>query len=267
MAETKPPEAADPGQSYSWLCLMALGVIAVALTEFGLGAIAFVPLGLGAVGLWMRWASGPPLLLLTLGCVIAYVSGLARAGMSPGGRGGFGVVGFSHDPVSPVNLAVCAASVAFVIGYYRYLAFADRVFPADPSRPPADELEARLIVRRGPASTSPGELTNLLFTIPLWCGLGFFLWSLLSRVRPPFGMGFSQARGEWGLFVLCWVVAVTGLVVAAVVRLLGQTQATPTQHLIYLQDQVWRETRREQSRLNRWLVWSRLRGQRRKEGR
>jgi len=52
---------------------------------------------------------------------------------------------------------------------------------------------------------------------------------------------------------------------SAVLAYARQASATPEEALLYLQDQVWRDTRCEQSRINRWLVWARLRWQRRKE--
>jgi len=55
--------------------------------------------------------------------------------------------------------------------------------------------------------------------------------------------------------------AVAGIT-ASYVRL---ASATPEESLLYLQDQSWRHTRREQGNLNRWLTWARLRVQRKKE--
>jgi hypothetical protein len=46
---------------------------------------------------------------------------------------------------------------------------------------------------------------------------------------------------------------------------LGRRRAPTEENLLYLQDQLWQQTRHEQATLNRWLVWARLRWQRRKE--
>jgi hypothetical protein len=57
-------------------------------------------------------------------------------------------------------------------------------------------------------------------------------------------------------------------VLAATAALLGYlrwARATPEESLLYLQDQAWAATRSEQRRLNRWLIWARLR-RRQKEG-
>jgi hypothetical protein len=61
---------------------------------------------------------------------------------------------------------------------------------------------------------------------------------------------------------IIWVVlAVVGATVV-VAGYLRQAAATPEEALVYMQDVVWRATRREQSHLNRWLAWARLRAQR-----
>jgi hypothetical protein len=109
------------------------------------------------------------------------------------------------------------------------------------------------------------ELTPLLMTVPVCCLAGYFLWLLLVRVPQPPELPLSKFRDEWGLLVLCWFLATAGLVGSLVTGYLDRARASPGQNLLYLQDQLWRQTRREQGRLNRWLVAARLRGQRRKE--
>jgi hypothetical protein len=55
------------------------------------------------------------------------------------------------------------------------------------------------------------------------------------------------------------------LAVAALLRYLALRRMTPPEAGLYLQDVLWRETRREQRRLNRWLAWAWLRRRRREE--
>jgi hypothetical protein len=117
--------------------------------------------------------------------------------------------------------------------------------------------------KRSPATVEPRELLTLLVGLPLWAGLAWFLWDRLTVEDVTIG---KQASDLWLAVILIWTV---GLVVAGttvLLRYLGQLRTTPEENLLFLQDQVWQQTRREQSRLNRWLVWARRRGQRRKEG-
>ena len=46
---------------------------------------------------------------------------------------------------------------------------------------------------------------------------------------------------------------------------LHQARAGPAASLLYLQDQLWQQTRREQNRINRWLTAARLWWQKKKE--
>jgi hypothetical protein len=39
---------------------------------------------------------------------------------------------------------------------------------------------------------------------------------------------------------------------------------SPEEAALYLQDELWRQTRREQARLNRWLAWAEKREARRR---
>ena len=52
---------------------------------------------------------------------------------------------------------------------------------------------------------------------------------------------------------------------AAVLAWLGRMLASRQQSLMFLQDQLWAQTRGEQRRINRWAVWARLRRQRKEE--
>jgi len=52
---------------------------------------------------------------------------------------------------------------------------------------------------------------------------------------------------------------------AAALAYTKRALASSPENLLFLLEQLWRETRREQSRANRWLTWARLRAQRRKE--
>jgi hypothetical protein len=81
---------------------------------------------------------------------------------------------------------------------------------------------------------------------PAWLDLDPTLWRLLLLV---WGMGLGLA----GLH--------------AFLSYVGRIQASREESLLYLQDQLWSQTRGEERRINRWAVWGRLRRQRKEEGR
>ncbi len=268
------PAGAAPGwdgeQLYLLVCLCSLVVMVVALTEFGLDEYALIPFGLGALALWMRWTSVPPFLLLVLGFLVMYHSSREDSRFFGGRLVPAARTLAVRDPASPMNFILVAATVAFTIAYYRRLSMLENVFPADPRKAPPAEPGGKPVplppARRSAALATPPEMIAVAVTVPVWCALGYFLWVALARTPPPPDWPAQQLRGEWGLLVLCWALAVGGAAGAALIGYLGRSRATPEQSLLYLQDQLWRQTRGEQSRIDRWLVWARLRGQRRKEG-
>jgi hypothetical protein len=259
----------DGEQLYLLICLCTLVVMVVALTEYGLGEIALIPFALGALALWMRWTSVPPFLLMVLGFLVMYHSSSADARAFRGRLVPAARTLAVRDPATAMNFILVAATVAFTIAYYRRLSILENVFPADPRKAPPTEPGGKPVplrpARRSAALATPPELVALAVAVPAWCALGYFLWVALARTPPPPDWPANQLRGEWGLLVLCWALAVGGMAGAAFLGYLGRARATPDQSLLFLQDQLWRQTRREQSRINRWLVWARLRGQRRRE--
>ena len=71
------------------------------------------------------------------------------------------------------------------------------------------------------------------------------------------------APALWHLALLLWSFSLFLIVVFGVIAYLGQRRLTPDEAELYLQDELWRQTRREQSRLNRWLAWAVQRRKRR----
>jgi hypothetical protein len=91
--------------------------------------------------------------------------------------------------------------------------------------------------------------------------LALVFWFLSGFL--PAGLELSPVA--WRNVSYFWAFVMVVSLCVAVFRYLGRSGARPEENLLYLQDQLWRQTRHEQSTLNRWLVWARLRWQRRKE--
>jgi hypothetical protein len=64
----------------------------------------------------------------------------------------------------------------------------------------------------------------------------------------------------WQALLLLWAGGLGLALAASVLGYLGWSRATPEESRLYLQDQLWRETRAEQGEVNRWRVWARRRG-------
>jgi hypothetical protein len=246
------PRSHPAVRGYTLVCLLSLLVLTLALAQLDVGGLALLPLLAGSVAVAACWSIGPPLVLLCL-CGVMFVQLRAR------GRGLFaGLPGsFAAD------LAVCVSTLAYVMGQYRLQSLVRHVFPPDyrRGRPRRGAPVARIPPPeqpRSPELVGQAELLQMVLTALVVAGLASALWSAVARRRPP--LGFDGR--EWQALLLVWaggsVVALAGTI-AGYLRL---RQYTPEEGLVYLQDQLWRETRREQSRLNAWLTWARLRRQR-----
>ena len=49
---------------------------------------------------------------------------------------------------------------------------------------------------------------------------------------------------------------------SSVLGYLAWIRMSPAEATLYLQDVAWRETRREQTRINRWIAWAKLKKRR-----
>jgi hypothetical protein len=62
--------------------------------------------------------------------------------------------------------------------------------------------------------------------------------------------------------LLAWAIAMPLIAVSTVLGYQRWRRRTPNESLLFLQETLWTETRRDQRRLNRWLAWGKLRRQR-----
>jgi hypothetical protein len=246
-------------RNYTLFCLTALFLQVVCLADRGLEWWCLMPALIGGVSLLAHWSIGPPLLLLSL---IGLLLSQARFRWSS--------PYWARDRVpTMMDLILCAAVLAYVMGHYRLLSLMRYIFPPDPRRsplpyPPQDgggRGGADPAKRRSADLVSGWEMALLVLALPLWTVLSVAAWGLLMADTAPLGMAREVWRTLWIVWVGLAVVAATG----AVAGYLRQTLATPEESLLYLQDQLWRQTRREPGSLNRWLRWGRLRAQRRRE--
>jgi hypothetical protein len=235
-------------RNYTLLCLAALLSITLVLVQREAGWLALLPLLAGSVAVAASWSIGVPLVLLCVAGILVVRTEMVQ-GRTLGG-----------SPESFVaNLILCGALLAYAAGQYRLQALLGAIFPPDGRRasrrrptslrlPPPEQP-------RDPDLVGQGELTQVLVGVLVFCGLASVAWVRLRRSWPPLGIG----PREWQGLVIVWaggtVLAAAGTV-SAYLRL---RRSTPGEAVLYLQDTLWRQTRREQSRLNRWLVWARLR--------
>jgi hypothetical protein len=246
------PRSHPAVRNYTLLCLAALLVLTLGLAQLDVGGLALLPLLAGSVAVAACWSIGPPLVLLCLAGVL-FVQLRAR---------GRGLLGGAPDSFA-ADLAISVATLVYVVGQYRLQSLVRFVFPPDyrrrrPRKPAAGLRLPPPEQPRSPDLVGQAELLQLALAGLVFGALASAAWGAVVRQRP--ALGFDTR--EWQALVLVWSGGTLLAVAGAVAGYLRLRRSTPEEGLVYLQDQMWRQTRREQSRLNRWLAWARLRRQR-----
>src|SRR5262249_21681214 len=146
----------------------------------------------------------------------------------------------------------------FCAGYYRLLGVASHIFPADPRRRGRRDTAPE---QRSPARVTSVEILTLVTGLPLWLALAWLWWRWLERRQTALDIDDRW----WQLMVLAWLFGVVAVVASALLRYAAQGQMRPEEATLFLQDTLWRETSREQRRINRWITWARRRSRRKEE--
>jgi hypothetical protein len=268
----------DGIRHYTFLCMLALGLMALALFLRGVGILCLLPAAVGALTLMARWRSGAlGVLFFVVWLVIAqrwwyfnplfvvqqFVLGVENLLSPPGFRpAGQPMPLPSHARFGIADALLCAASMVFVVGYYRLLSLTNQIFPVDPRRLGARrEKRPRPVVEARSRTLVTGhELVQMSATMPIWLVAAWLCWRWLETKDTELNIDDNS----WQLILLVWLLGMLFLLASSLVQYLAQWQLRPEEAALYLQDTLWRETPREQRRIHRWLVWARRR-QRRKE--
>lgn len=276
--ETPMPD--DGIRHYTFLCLLALGLVALAFFLRGVGVLCLLPAAVGALTLMARWRSGAlGVLLFVVWLVIAQrwwyfnplfvaervILGIENLFQPTGFRHGSGAIALPPYPRFGIaDVLLCAATILYVAGYYRLLSLTNQVFPADPRRLGSGRARhTRLALeRRSRELVTAHEIGRLAATTPIWLVLAWLCSRWLENKET---QDLNIDDSSWQLMVLIWLLGLLFLLASSLVRYLAQGHMRPEEAALYLQDTLWRETSREQRRIHRWLVWARRR-QQRKEG-
>ena len=98
------------------------------------------------------------------------------------------------------------------------------------------------------------EIAWLVATLPLWAVAAQLAWALIPRQW--YLLGFPATSIQ--ILVVLWLLAVGFAVVRAFLNYWKHRRHDPATAQLYLQDLLWRDTRGEQRRVNRWLAWWKL---------
>jgi hypothetical protein len=235
------PDAWDEpaARLYTVFGLAALLAVGATLMKSGAGSFALVPLLFGVLGIVFGWRSAPLFVLVALAVTV----------LQP-----FPALTMYLFTTSPVSDALLSAAVlAYLLAQHRLFSLRLAGVPEEPVR-----RVGRKKVKPLPAPVRPppaeveGEAVLALVAVALATAVAFGLWTAVRQVRAPLGIQPSP----WRLALLVWVVGGVLLVAGGVIGYLGLRRQSPEEAALFLQDLLWRETRGEQRRINRWRAWA-----------
>lgn len=146
------------------------------------------------------------------------------------------------------DVLLCIAMLTCLIGQYRLHGLWFGVLSADPRQPAAAQA-------RSEASLSASELLALIFPVPIFALLAEFVALLLKQ-----HWTLIDLPPRWQQFLaVAWAILLALFLAAHAFRYWRRQQMDRVSAQVLLQDVLWHETRGEQRRINRWLVWKKLR--------
>lgn len=229
--------------AYMIICLCALLLLFQVFQEREAGHWSFFPIIVGSAGVFLRWGFAPLALLAAV--VLTLLVEPNR------------LLFVSNASLRVPDFLLCASVLAYVLAHYR-LTLLRTPFP--PERQPAKPSPAAppAIQREQPEALfiSSRELGLLLLSLPLWAGLAQVVWPLLPRTAGNPGL----IGPVWRVVAFLWIVGGGGLVTASAFDYAYRRRMSREEATLYLQDLLWRETRGEQRRINRWFAWGRVKG-------
>jgi hypothetical protein len=272
MAETAvEPEQSQIERTYAVICLLSLLLVVILMMLDGMGVWSVLPMLVGGVAFLMRWRTGPPLVLF----IFLWMAPTRYAGYLPesflaavAGWTEFGHARAFERSTNLEDILICAALLTYAVSCYRSLALSHSVFPQEYQRvvgfnaqQKQSGMPLKPLVPRPGEPFDPREMPILFGVLGGCLVLGFGIWALSWYLPPQLG----RTQEEWRNIMFFWVLSLVLALVLAYFRYQARRRAPLEENLLYLQDQLWRQTRREQGTINRWLVWARQRWQRRKE--
>jgi hypothetical protein len=237
---------------YVMLCGLCLAIIFLVQLQAGLMLTNLLAVLIGALALLAKWRAGPMLLVIFV--AIAQLS--LQIGPSRDQNIGY-------KPLELTDVLLCAALLGYVAGHYRLQAIWHQLLPPDvreragsPRRffPWLKRQPPLMEEKRAASQITPHEIAWLVVTLPVWAAVAQLARALLPResaILPMRGSFLQVIVLFWALAIGCWVVFM-------VLDFWKHRRHEPATAQLYLQDLLWRDTRGEQRRVNRWLAWWKL---------
>ena len=167
------------------------------------------------------------------------------------------------------DFILCTATLAYLVAQYRLQSLLDHVFPIDSRRregPPRWHVGLMSLryqpeiakERRSSEQVSREEIGMLILVSALWAALAQACWNVFPwRLGNP---GFPAQ--VWRAILLTWIAGASLYFVFSLIHYWSRRHMTADEAMLFLQDELWKETRGEQRRINRWRAWASLRNKR-----
>jgi len=205
----------------------------------------------GSLGVLSPGRLLPILLLIAIACLQLFKQFSARRLGVPwlGDRGG----------IQADEIFFALAALGYVVCHYRWQGLVQNILPVDRRRREYAERWPRrsgpILPQRRPAEqVTRLEITLLVISLPIWALSAHLAWTWLRF--PPDLQGWRP--GPARLLVAVWAVGTALLLTRALLAYWRRRQDAPAIAGLVLQDILWKETRREQRRISRWLAWRRI---------
>jgi hypothetical protein len=234
-----------------WACLAGMFFACFEQGQIFRGALLIL---VGMVSLLLSLRAAPGLLMFAFGASI-----LAEAWA----MGGMGLLQRAFEPI---DLLLPACMLGYIVAHLRLTALTQQLFPDDPRPRPFDAAG-----RRFPGAEEEGPPT-----LPTKRGVEtlhaeeivWYVLSLLSATIAAQAASFLiNLRWQYSgitprffrLVIVAWLLAGSMLFVGTVLRLWRRRRMTRDEGLLLLQEELWGDLQRDQSRLVRWQSWARNR--------
>ncbi|MBX9680346.1 MAG: hypothetical protein K2X38_16425 [Gemmataceae bacterium] len=237
-----------------WACLAGMFLACFEQGQIFRGALLIL---VGMVSLLMALRAAPGLMMFALGASI-----LAEAWAMRG-------LGFPRAAFDPADLLLPICMLGYIVSHLRLTALTQQLFPDDPRPRPFDSPGRRLPegdnegppslpTKRGVETLHAEEIVWFAISLLLATLAAQFAWTVLSTRWQYSGITPRFFR----LVIVAWILAGSMLLVGAVLRMWRRRHMTRDEGLLLLQEELWGDLQRDQSRIIRWRSWAKSRSNR-----
>jgi hypothetical protein len=238
---------------YMALCALFLALIFFVQFQSGLLLTNLFGVMVGALALIYRLRLGPMLLV----AMVAVAQLVLRVGL------GMDVAPGTQRSLQLADVVLCVAVLGYVAGHYRLQGVWYHILPTDvrqrsgtPRRRfPWFRRRTPILQEKRPAGQiTAREIAWLVGTLPIWAALAQLAWALMPHQWNLLGLPLPLLQ----MLLATWLLALGFWVAGTLLDFWKSRRHDPATAQLYLQDLLWRDTRGEQRRVNRWLAWWKL---------